>query len=195
MPPKRAAEREGTTPSPHAKRARQTPPKVPAMTLLSCATKEELVAFVKQLCVAHPEVRDDVRAFKPTLPIEHMLVEIEKAAGQITKKLPWDRYGRGNGDTYAYNRVKTFISTFAKLVTSHLKTVEKSGQHDKIAEFLDACQDHVLEMHTFSDPAHNAARTRLMSALAKAAEKIGHAFEASDAEADGSEHEMELGGA
>lgn len=32
---------------------------------------------------------------------------------------------------------------------------------------------HVLEMHTFSDPKHNATRTRLQLALQKVAKKHG----------------------
>ena len=42
-------------------------------------------------------------------------------------------------DTYAYNRVRSFISAFGKVLQAHLKTVEVSGQEDKIEEFLHTC--------------------------------------------------------
>mmetsp|Transcript_67923 Transcript_67923/g.124920 ORF Transcript_67923/g.124920 Transcript_67923/m.124920 type:complete len:192 (+) Transcript_67923:103-678(+) len=188
MPSKRLAGEECETPLPRAKRPRQTPAKMPVMTGLSCATKEDLVAFVKQLCVDHPAIRDDVRAFVPDLPVDKMLTEIKKAAGQIEKKMPWDRYGRGNRDTYAYNRVRSFISSFAKLVTAHLKTVEKSGQTDKIGEFINSCHGLVDDMHEFADPSQNATKKRLQTALEKVGRKIGlefdHSAEVESSEAD-----------
>eukprot|EP00929_Paragymnodinium_shiwhaense_P002984 TRINITY_DN103341_c0_g1_i1.p1 TRINITY_DN103341_c0_g1~~TRINITY_DN103341_c0_g1_i1.p1 ORF type:complete len:224 (-),score=46.69 TRINITY_DN103341_c0_g1_i1:153-749(-) len=173
------------TPPPKAKRSRkETPPKMPAMTALTCATKEELVCFIKALCTKYPAVRDDVRAFSPCLPIDQMLDEISKAAAQVARKLPYDKYGRGNHDTYAYNRVRSFLSAFAKLTTNHLKTVEKSKQQDKLEEFLEGCQEIAEELHEFSDPQHNAAKTRVLTALTKAGAKIGWTGHAEDDEDD-----------
>lgn len=55
--------------------------------------------LIGDLCRKHPVVRQDVESFTPTVPVEHMLTEIGKAATLITKKLPWDKYGRGNQDS------------------------------------------------------------------------------------------------
>merc|ERR1719333_1130768 len=107
------------------------------MAALSCATKDDLLGLIKRLCQAHPEIRNDVHNFVPNMNIDQMVREIEGAARKIETKLPYDRYGRGNHDTYAYNRVKTFISSFAKVTIEHLKVVEKSGQGDKAAELLE----------------------------------------------------------
>eukprot|EP00440_Ansanella_granifera_P059178 gb/GFBE01064148.1/.p1 GENE.gb/GFBE01064148.1/~~gb/GFBE01064148.1/.p1 ORF type:complete len:189 (+),score=50.20 gb/GFBE01064148.1/:1-567(+) len=172
MAPKRSA-CDMETPSPKAKRARETPVKMPSMSSLQCATKDELVGFIKRLCAKHPAVRADVRDFEPCLPIDQMLSDIEKAATLVSRKLPYDRYGRGNHDTYAYNRVRSFISAFAKLVSAHLKTVEKSQQLDKLEQFIDGCEGLVDELHEFANPSQNAAKLRLQAALAKAGLKIG----------------------
>lgn len=61
--------------------------------------QEELVSLIGDLCRKHPVVRQDVESFTPTVPVEHMLTEISKAATLISKKLPWDKYGRGNQDS------------------------------------------------------------------------------------------------
>lgn len=61
--------------------------------------QEELVSLIGDLCRKHPVVRQDVESFTPTVPVDNMLVEISRAATLITKKLPWDKYGRGNQDS------------------------------------------------------------------------------------------------
>mmetsp|Transcript_27419 Transcript_27419/g.49644 ORF Transcript_27419/g.49644 Transcript_27419/m.49644 type:complete len:190 (+) Transcript_27419:51-620(+) len=188
MAPKRAAS-DLQTPSPKPKRARETPVKMPSMSALSCATKEQLVELVKGLCTKYPVVRQDVRDFSPSIPVDQMLAEIQKAANLVDKKLPYDRYGRGNNDTYAYNRVRTFISAFSKLVSGHLKTVEKSKQLDKLEEFIDGCEGCVNELHEFSDARQNAAKSRLQAALAKAGAKIGRQPCSDDASEDGFQSE------
>eukprot|EP00438_Fugacium_kawagutii_P021238 Skav219914 [mRNA] locus=scaffold289:60639:61966:- [translate_table: standard] len=128
MAPKRAASSNGGS-------AAKVPKLMPA--------QEELVQLITELCRLSPEARRAVHGFTPTVPVEAMLAEVRKAFQMISKKLPWDRYGRGNGeprqDTYAYNRVRSFISAFGKVLQTHLKTVEVSGQEDKIEEFLHDC--------------------------------------------------------
>jgi len=128
---------------------------------------------LKTLCSKYPEIREDVRDFKPDLPIQQMLAEIEKAANQVEKKMPWDKYGYGNVDGYAYNRVRPFMTAFAKIVTSHLKSVERSGQLDKLSEFLDGCEGFVHDFHEFAAPEHNATKRRLLAAIGKAGKKVG----------------------
>ncbi|CAL1126777.1 unnamed protein product [Cladocopium goreaui] len=163
MAPKRAA---ASADGPRAKA-----PKMPQLKTLTSSNKEELVKLIGVLCRKFPEVRREVQGFSPTVPLEAMLKEIQRAAAMINKKLPWDRYGRGNGDTYAYNRVRSFISAFGKVLQAHLKTVEVSGQEDKIEEFLHTCYSLVLDMHTFNDPKHNGTQSRLKTSLEKVAKK------------------------
>ena len=64
------------------------------------STQEELVKLIGVLCRKFPEVRREVQGFSPTVPLEAMLKEIQRAAAMINKKLPWDKYGRGNGDAW-----------------------------------------------------------------------------------------------
>ncbi|CAK9013393.1 unnamed protein product [Durusdinium trenchii] len=98
-----------------------------------------------------------------------------------------DRYGRGNGDTYAYNRVRSFISAFSKVLQAHLKSVEVSGQEDKIEEYVQTCYALVMDMHTFNDAKHNAARSRLKISLEKVAKK--HGIDLGEGSEDGEEDE------
>merc|ERR1740121_376607 len=112
--------------------------------------------------------------------VDQMVREIEGAARKIETKLPYDRYGRGNHDTYAYNRVKSFISSFAKVTTEHLKTVEKSAQSDKVVELLERIKETVDEVHEFQDPSHNAGKKRVQSAFARVARKFEIEFEGDD---------------
>merc|ERR1719426_493103 len=147
------------------------------MTSLGCATKEDLLGFIKRLCLAHPEIRDEVKSFVPNLNIDLMVRDIQAAARKIETKLPYDRYGRGNHDRYAYNRVKSFISSFAKVAIEHLKVVEKSAQSDKATELLERIKETVDEVHEFHDPSHNAGKKRVQAAFAKVAEKFGLQFD------------------
>merc|ERR1711933_267989 len=112
--------------------------------------------------------------------IDQMVRDIEIAARKIETKLPYDRYGRGNHDTYAYNRIKIFISSFAKVTTEHLKTIEKSAQSDKAVELLERIKETVDEVHEFHDPSHNAGKNRVQAAFAKVATKFGIQFEGDD---------------
>eukprot|EP00415_Alexandrium_ostenfeldii_P004566 UN4566 len=146
------------------------------MTALSCATKEDLLGLIKRLCLAHPEVRDDVKNFVPDLNVDQMVREIVAAARKIETKLPYDRYGRGNHDTYAYNRVKSFISAFAKVAVEHLKTVEKSGQSVKAVELMERIKGTLDEVPEFHDPCHNAGKKRVQAALEKVANKFDLIF-------------------
>ena len=57
-----------------------------------CASKEDLFGLIKNLCAAHPEIRNDVRMFAPDMNIDKMAHEIEAAARKIHTKLPYDRY-------------------------------------------------------------------------------------------------------
>mmetsp|Transcript_59558 Transcript_59558/g.141717 ORF Transcript_59558/g.141717 Transcript_59558/m.141717 type:complete len:193 (-) Transcript_59558:129-707(-) len=191
MAPKRAAPATDISAVETKKPRKEKVPKMPSMTAMSSATKEDLLQFLKNLCSKYPEIRDDVREFKPDLPIQQMLAEIEKAANQVGKKMPWDKYGYGNRDTYAYKRVRPFISAFAKVVTAHLKSVEKSGQLDKLAEFVDGCEDFVNDMHEFAAPEHNATKQRLRKAIDKAGKKLGREA-ASLEDEDASDAELEL---
>merc|ERR1719478_1631453 len=153
---------------------------MPQMTSLSCATKEDLLGLIKRLCLAHPEIRGDVKDFVPNMNIDQMVREIEAAARKIETKLPYDRYGRGNHDTYAYNRVKSFISSFAKVTTDRLKAIEKSAQSDKAIELLERIKETVDEVHEFHDPSHNAGKKRAQAAFAKVARKFEIEFEGDD---------------
>lgn len=48
--------------------------------------------------------RNDMKDFVPNTNIDQMVRDIELAARKTESKLPYDRYGRGNHDTYAYNQ-------------------------------------------------------------------------------------------
>mmetsp|Transcript_7729 Transcript_7729/g.22870 ORF Transcript_7729/g.22870 Transcript_7729/m.22870 type:complete len:181 (+) Transcript_7729:62-604(+) len=179
MPAKRLLD-SVATPSPAAKKARQTPPKMPLLGHLRGASKEELVQLLKQLCSKHPEIRDDVRAFSPDVPVDKMLSDLSEAAAMIERQLPLDRYGPGNHlmnrrvNTYAYCRARPFITSFAKLVTASIKTVKKSCQADAARHFVSGCQPLVDGMHEFlffESESHkweyDAAKSRLRAALRK----------------------------
>ena len=94
--------------------------------------------------------------------------------------MPYDQYGRGNHDTYAHNQVKSFMSSFAKVTTEHLKTIEKSAQSDKAVELLERIKEVVDEVHEFHDPNQNAGKKRVQAAFARVATKFGIQFEGDD---------------
>eukprot|EP00746_Dinoflagellata_sp_MGD_P013514 gnl/MRDRNA2_/MRDRNA2_129245_c0_seq1.p1 gnl/MRDRNA2_/MRDRNA2_129245_c0~~gnl/MRDRNA2_/MRDRNA2_129245_c0_seq1.p1 ORF type:complete len:178 (-),score=46.82 gnl/MRDRNA2_/MRDRNA2_129245_c0_seq1:281-739(-) len=135
----------------------------------------------------HPGIQQDIRDFDPEVPVAKMIEEVQKAANLIEKKLPWDKYGKGNTDTYAYNRVRSFVTSFGKTTSAHLKTIEASGKADKIEDFLHACIPVVTEVHEFADPRHNAVKTRIRTSFQKAAQKIGVTLQEDGSDSDSSE--------
>lgn len=76
--------------------------------------------LITELCRLSPEARHAVHGFTPTVPVEAMLAEVRKTFQMIGKKLPWDRYGRGNGEARQKSMMVKLGCSWKQLVIAWL---------------------------------------------------------------------------
>lgn len=79
---------------------------------LKALSKEEILEVITNAAEKHPDIVDYLAASTPKPSLDKTKELIKKLERDYLKAFPYDKYGRGNSDTYAYNRVSGRLSAF-----------------------------------------------------------------------------------
>ncbi len=75
-------------------------------------TKEEILDVITAAAEKHPEIVEYLASSAPKPSLDKTKELINKLERDYLKAFPYDRYGKGNRDTYAHNRVAGRLAAF-----------------------------------------------------------------------------------